>query len=88
MWLAKARAVGSPSTWRNLAAFLQAWRENGTSVPGRSAAVVSSQRVLQLRPGGRAHRFQQSYRTSCVYEERLAAVIIEYRWAVAFLGRD
>lgn len=85
--LAKAREVGSKSTWPNLAAFLQAWREYGTPVPGRGSAVVSSQTAMQLRPGGGAYAFQQSYYTSCVYKQRLAAVIIEYRWAMAFLGR-
>ncbi|KAL5370742.1 hypothetical protein DPSP01_014689 [Paraphaeosphaeria sporulosa] len=85
--LAKAREVGSKSTWPNLAAFLQAWREYGTPVPGPGSAVASSQTAMQLRPGGGAYAFQQSYYTSCVYKQRLATVIIEYRWAMAFLGR-
>lgn len=85
--LAKARAVGTPSTWQNVAAFLHAWRENGSPVAERSTAVLSSQSI-QLRSEGRANAFQRAWHMSCVAEARLATAIIEYRWAMAFLGRQ
>jgi hypothetical protein len=85
--LANARAVGTPSTWQNVAAFLQAWRESGSPVPDRSTAVVSSQ-TTQLRGSGPRGALQRAYHISCVAEARLATAIIEYRWAMAFLGRE
>jgi hypothetical protein len=85
--LAQARAVGTPCTWQNVAVFLQAWRESGSPVSERSTAVVSSQRTL-LQRRGRGDAFQRAWHMSCVAEDRLATIIIEYRWAMAFLGRE
>ena len=85
--LANARAVGTPSTWQNVAAFLQTWRESGSPVPDRSTAVVSSQ-TTQLRGSGPRGALQRAYHISCVAEARLATAMIEYRWAMAFLGRE
>jgi hypothetical protein len=85
--LAKARAVGTPSTWQNVAAFLEAWRENGSPVSERSTAVVPSQ-AIRLRPSGRVNAFHRAWHMSCVAKARLSTAIIEYRWAMAFLGRE
>lgn len=85
--LAQARAVGTPSTWQNVAAFLQAWRESGSPVSERGTAVVSSQRT-PLQRSGRGNALQRAWHMSCVAEDRLATIMIEYRWAMAFLGRE
>jgi hypothetical protein len=85
--LAQARAVGTPSTWQNVAAFLQAWRESGSPVSERSTVVTSSQRTQRQR-SGRGDAFQQAWHISCLAEDRLATILIEYRWAMAFLGRE
>lgn len=85
--LDKARAVATLPTWQNVAAFLQAWRENEFAVPERSTAVMSSQ-TTQPRGSGPRHALHRAYHISCVAEARLATAIIEYRWAMAFLGRE
>lgn len=88
----KARLIGSPTTWQNVAIFLEAWRDRGTPVPTRSMPIpstaVSSQAVaLPTRASGCDRAFQQAWHISQQCEQRVAAVVIEYRWAMAFLGR-
>lgn len=85
--LAQARAVGSPSTWHNVAAFLQAWRTNGSPVSEGRAAVMSSQAAVRAYAEDSNSAFQHAWKMSSVCETRAAAVLIEHRWAMAFLGR-
>lgn len=89
--LAKARAIGSQPTWYNVATFLQAWRERGTPVPSRNTAIdgaVSSQMARRAHSAnGCDGVFQQAWHMSHYCEQQMATVMIEYRWAMALLGR-
>lgn len=88
--LTKARAVVNPSTWHNATVFLQTWRDRGTPVPKHTSAVTStaiSTQVTVAPPRGSDRAFQHAWHVSRVCELRVKVVAIEYRWAMAFLGR-
>lgn len=101
--LEKARALGSPTAQRHAAAFLSAWRSRGSPFPvagqvaSQMALSVDGANALpatQLvpwkatRPASAVDSaFCSAYQLVEHYENRLAAVHIEYRWAMAFLGR-
>lgn len=99
--LERARGLGSPPAQRYTAAFLQTWRRRGSpfpiatqaTTPSSSATLLATQVALQPRNSTRAlasgidDAFLHAYQLVDHYEQRLAAVHIEYRWAMALLGR-
>lgn len=88
--LTKARAVGNPSTWQNVTVFLQTWRDRGTPIPEHTSASTStalSTQVTVAPPRALDRAFQHAWHVSRVCELRVKVVAIEYRWAMAFLGR-
>src|SRR5690348_10980498 len=88
----KARALGSESALSHAACFLQSWRSQGTPFPNSSHfahspsgnAIITSQ-VSQVSVAEDAFRHAWNSVSRC--EGQLAAVHIQYRWAMAFLGR-
>jgi hypothetical protein len=89
--LNKARAVGNAATWSHASAFLQSWRARGTPVPSHTTDRSStglSQLTLQ---DSAAHscdaHLEYAWRISHYCEQHMATVLIEYRWAMALLGR-
>jgi hypothetical protein len=95
--LASARAVGSQHTWHNAAIFLRSWRERGTPVPTRTSATegTMSTQIAHLPSStnspsitnGCDADFERAWHVSNYCEQRLAAAVIEHRWAMALLGR-
>lgn len=89
----KARALGSRSALNHTASFLQSWRSQGTPFPGsshisnfhKSDALFSSQAVSHASATDSAFQHAWNHVSRC--ESQLAAVHIQYRWAMAFLGR-
>lgn len=89
----KARALGNQEALNHAAHFLQSWRSQGTPFPGSShfpnspkgTAVVTSQEVCQASLTENAFKRAWNHVSRC--EGQLAAVHIQYRWAMAFLGR-
>jgi hypothetical protein len=89
----KARALGSESALNHAAYFLQSWRSQGTPFPNSSHfsnspkddALIASQAVSQ--PSLTDNAFQHAWNHVSRCEGQLAAVHIQYRWAMAFLGR-
>jgi hypothetical protein len=92
--LRNARSLGNASAQENAAVFLQRWRETGTPFsPGqaRSENLPATQLVSQSQANTAAttidKEFFYTYNLVSHYEKRLATVHVEYRWALAFLGR-
>jgi hypothetical protein len=89
----KARALGSRSALNHTASFLQSWRSQGTPFPGsshisnfpKSNTLVSSQAVSHASATDSAFQHAWNHVSRC--KSQLAAVHIQYRWAMAFLGR-
>jgi len=98
-FLAKARALGSPSSREHAAYFLQIWRERGElfSSGGGVAAhysAVSSQTqhvrsslVSCSQQGNVDKTFYNAWERCSVYSKVVKSVQIEYRWAQALLGK-
>jgi len=99
--LEKAYALGNPAAQYHAASFIQCWRSRGTpfptrttpsSSPGNSSELVRrttlpSRHNDSLSPPSNADSFRHAWDTVNHYEGQLAAVHIQYRWAMAFLGR-
>jgi len=89
--LRKARTVGSQSALYAATTFLRSWRTRGTPVPSRAVTTdntASTQLALrdgQLDPCDSF--FQRAWSMSHYCEKRMVTVMIEYRWAMALLGR-
>ncbi|KAI4221645.1 MAG: hypothetical protein L6R40_008617 [Gallowayella cf. fulva] len=89
----KARALGSESALNHAAYFLQSWRSQGTPFPNsghfanasQSNAIITPQAVSQASLIDDAFQHAWNHVSRC--EGQLAAVHIQYRWAMAFLGR-
>jgi hypothetical protein len=98
-FLAKARALGSPSSREHAAHFLQIWRERGKlfGSGGGVAAhyhTVSSQTqhirssLASCSPWDTADKtFCDAWERCSVYNKVVKSVHIEYRWAQALLGK-
>ena len=98
-FLAKARALGNPSSREHAAHFLQIWRERGAlfnsggGVAAHHSAVSSqTQRSLSSstaspQQGGADRTFCDAWERCSVYNKVVKSVQIEYRWAQALLGK-
>ncbi|KAI9881995.1 MAG: hypothetical protein M1823_006287, partial [Watsoniomyces obsoletus] len=98
-FLAKARALGSPSSRQHAAHFLQVWRKRGELFGGSSGVAAhynASSSQVQHAHSSLAESLQQdsAARTFCaawercnVYDKVMKSVHIEYRWAQALLGK-
>jgi hypothetical protein len=87
--LTKARAVGHQDAWCNAASFLSSWRRHGTPLYAQQPA-VSSQRLPRARASSTPADnviFHYAWKMCDYYEGQLASAIIQYRWAMALLGR-
>jgi hypothetical protein len=82
--LHNARAVGNEVAQDHAASFLKSWRSSATPFP-TSAAPLSSLGTSQ--PNTISNAFSCAWSTVSHYEDRLASVHIQYRWAMAFLAR-
>lgn len=87
--LIKARTVGHQDAWINAASFLSSWRQNGTPFYSQEPAALSQQRAPTRRNGTPTDlaNFQHAWKMCDYYEGQLASAIIQYRWAMALLGR-
>lgn len=93
-FLAKARALGSPSSQEHAAHFLQIWRKQGNLFGDGAPEDFSSQalrarepRVHPSEPTGLDGVFCRAWDRCTVYEEVVKSVHIKYRWAQALLGK-
>lgn len=96
-FLAKARALGNPSSQEHAAKFLQAWRKRGTLFGGGVAERYSSSSRPAPSPrqaiAGTAQQdsvdslFRSAWERCNQYDEIVKSVHIEYRWAQALLGQ-
>jgi hypothetical protein len=94
--LRKARSLGNASAQENAAEFLQRWRTAGSPFSPATAGVAdapATQLTVQAHASDPApanaadSEFYYTYNLARHYGTRLATVHIEYRWAMAFLGR-
>lgn len=98
-FLAKARALGSPSSQEHAAHFLQIWRERGElfgsggGVAAHYSAVSSQAQRLHASLATSSQRdstdttFCDAWERCSVYNRVVKSVQIEYRWAQALLGK-
>lgn len=93
-FLAKARALGSPSSQEHAAHFLQIWRKQGSLFGDGAPEGFSSQalrvrepRVYPSEPTSLDGMFRRAWDRCAVYEEVVKSVHIKYRWAQALLGK-
>ena len=98
-FVAKARALGSPSSREHAAHFLQLWRErgalfnNGCGVAAHYSAVSSQTQRSRLsstvspQQDGADRTFCDAWERCSVYSKVVKSVQIEYRWAQALLGK-
>lgn len=93
-FLAKARALGSPSSQEHAAHFLQIWRKQGNLFGDGAPEDFSSQalrarepRVHPSEPTSLDGVFCRAWDRCTVYEEVVKSVHIKYRWAQALLGK-
>jgi hypothetical protein len=75
-----ARAVGHGSTKLHTASFIRAWRESGSP-----CAIVPA--LEPIRGDSPDHRFLRAWQSVTFCEGQMAAVHIQYRWAMALLAR-
>jgi hypothetical protein len=97
--LRKARSLGNRSALENAGVFLQRWRTVGSPFSpgvvaggggGHAAAPVATQLSVGPEPAAAdvaSSELYYTYNLARHYGTRLATVHIEYRWAMAFLGR-
>lgn len=98
-FLAKARALGSPSSQEHAAHFLQVWRERGKlfgsggAVAAHYNAVSSQTQLLHASLATSSQRdstdrsFCDAWERCSIYNRVVKSVQIEYRWAQALLGK-
>lgn len=87
--LAKARMVGHQETWLNAASFLSSWRRYGTPFHAQEPTAPSQRRSWARASSTPADSavFHYAWKMCDYYETQLASAIIQYRWAMALLGR-
>jgi hypothetical protein len=93
--LEKARALGNPSSQHHAAVFLQSWRTygspfptNGSHTPVSTMALTSSlQDIATANHCTSDVRFRSAWLAVDRCERQHAAIDIQYRWAMAYLGR-
>lgn len=93
-FLAKARALGSPSSQEHAAHFLQIWRKQGKLFGDGAPEDFSSHALREQEPSIRPSEptsldgvFCRAWDRCTVYEEVVKSVHIKYRWAQALLGK-
>jgi hypothetical protein len=87
----KAAVLGNQTARYHAASFLKVWRSVGTPFPSRMEPFAAARPVGPL-PGAMAtdepdRAFCHAWGVVDFYEGSLAAVHIQYRWAMAFLAR-
>lgn len=89
--LAKARAIGNPTSRASAAAFLQSWRKQGTpfAQDKGDAPPPASSRTRWSPSSSAAPQSALSAAWSLCdrYEQELDIIHIKYRWAMALLGK-
>lgn len=85
--LTKARAIGNQPALYAAATFLRSWRHHGTPVPSRTSTFDNEVSSPVVRRDDCDRFFQRAWTMSHVCEQRMATLMIEYRWAMALLGR-